>query len=83
MDEVFKKSHDTLVDLVRLLATPIYVMRDPKRLADIAEMRAGSVITAELKRSLEEFRPMPPELRDLIIKTFCDSHSKLKAVINS
>lgn len=77
-NELFLKSHEQLLTLVRWLATPMIVVpKDYMKDFMGISPEPGLIISKETADKAEDFSPIDHTLKDLILKTFCESHSKL------
>jgi len=79
MDELYLESHKQLMELVKWIGTPIFVV-PREHMEDIARVNPtpGTIITKETAEQMEDFRPFSLETREIILKTFCESHLRLK-----
>lgn len=41
-------------------------------------MEPGTILSKEIADMTEDFSPIPDELKNLILKTFCESHAKIE-----
>lgn len=84
MKELFLKSHASLLKAFDWIHSPIfYCEKGTFSDADLQNIGNGSIVQGNNKvgDGIELIHAIPKESLHLIIKTFCESHTRLKEMI--
>lgn len=79
--ELFVEGHKELIKLVRWISTPMmYVERGMIDYDSLSNPIQGQIIegAAKVGKGIEIIHSLPKEDTSLILKTFCESHLRLK-----
>lgn len=82
--ETFLTSHSVLTDLAKWISAPMYVVKNSSadQIANWPkDMGPGwTVLPRGEEGDVKAIQPLPIESVALVLKTFCESHSKLKDI---
>lgn len=79
--KLFMEGHKELLKLVRWISTPmLYVPRSNCLTKELTSLRQGDIIVGDepVGKGMEVIHSLPKEDVNIILKTFCESHLRLK-----
>lgn len=75
--ELFLKSHEQLSALVKTWTTAIFTVPAELQM-DLRKLENGCILLKEEMDNVETLTPATYEIRNLLFRTFCESHLRLK-----